>query len=114
MSQRRDLRLRWNTLMQPPCRHHGQAVTYCATCHWQALATICADPRGTPSDDAPDDESRCAICARPVHERREDGCVRGGCSMQPLPSQFYALRRVCQEYQQIVLDTGTEHRFYHA
>jgi hypothetical protein len=32
--------------------------------------------------------------------------------MRPLPGRFYALRRVCQEYQQMVLDTGTEHRFY--
>lgn len=111
MSQRRDLRLRWNSLMEPPCRHHGPAVTYCETCHWQALATLCADAPGT-SSDAPDDESRCAVCAGPLSKRPQDGCVRGGCSMQPLPSRFYALRRVCQEYQEIVVDTGREHRFF--
>jgi hypothetical protein len=32
--------------------------------------------------------------------------------MQPVPSRFYALRRVCQEYQEIVVDTGREHRFF--
>ena len=111
MSQRMDLRLRWNSLMAR-CHHHGAAVSYCATCHWHALATICADARGT-SSDAADDETRCAVCAGPLHERREHGCVRGGCSMQPLPSRFHALQRVCLEYQQVVVDTGTEHRFFH-
>jgi hypothetical protein len=110
MSDKRDLRLRWNTLMKAPCPHHGSAVTYCESCHWHALAALCADARGT-AWDALDDETRCAVCARPLDQGRE-GCVRGDCSVRPLPSRFYALPRVCLEYQRIVVDTGTEHRFY--
>jgi hypothetical protein len=62
--------------------------------------------------DVLDDETRCAVCAEPLYERPEDGCVRGACSMKPLPRQFYAPQRVCVEYQQVIVDTGTEHRFY--
>ena len=60
----------------------------------------------------PDDTTRCAVCAWPLHEQREDGCVRGGCSMQPQPKRFYAPTRVCLEYQQVIVDTGTTHGFY--
>jgi hypothetical protein len=74
------------------------------------LAALC-DARDT-AWDALDDETLCAVCARPLYERPEEGCVRGGCSLRPLPSRFYARPRVCLEYQRIVVDTGTEHRFY--
>jgi hypothetical protein len=111
MSGIHDLRTRWNALVDHACRHDGPAVTRCERCCWEALAALCADPTGTMSE-APDDETRCAVCARPLYERRQDGCVRGGCSKQPLPKRFYALKRVCVEYQLVVVDTGTEHRFY--
>ena len=60
----------------------------------------------------PDDQTLCAVCAAPLRQQPDEGCVRGRCSMKPLPKQFYAPSRVCVEYQQIVVFTGTEHGFY--
>lgn len=67
-----------------------------------------------PGQPAPvvDDDACCALCGRTRYERREDGCVRGGCSTLPPPSRFYAPTRVCREYQRMVLDNGLIHRFY--
>lgn len=30
-------------------------------------------------------DSRCEVCGWPLKERKEDGCVRGNCSMRPKP-----------------------------
>jgi hypothetical protein len=67
-----------------------------------------------PGQPAPvvDDDACCALCGLTRYERREDGCVRGACSTLPPPSRFYAPKRVCREYQRMVLDTGVVHSFY--
>jgi hypothetical protein len=50
---------------------------------------------------APDplkDDSRCAVCAWPLAESAEKGCVRGNCSQRPLPFNVYDLERANREY----------------
>lgn len=98
--------------MARACPHDGPAVSYCEACCWEAVAALHTTVTGAPAE-ALDDESRCAVCARPLRERPdEQGCVRGGCSTLPLPQRFYAPTRVCVEYQSMVVDTGTTHHFY--
>jgi len=106
-----DLRTRWNTLMARACPHDGLAVSYCEACCVEALVALHTTVTGAAAE-ATDDASRCAVCARPVRERPEDGCVRGRCSTLPLPNRFYAPTRVCVEYQSMIVDTGTTHHFY--
>jgi hypothetical protein len=60
----------------------------------------------------PDDDARCAVCGGPRFERGEEGCVRGACGTRPQPVRFYAVRRVCREYQRMIVDTGVVHQFY--
>jgi hypothetical protein len=47
--------------------------------------------------EAQDDESRCAVCGWPLAATAPDGCVRGNCSMRPLPSRWYATERARRE-----------------
>jgi hypothetical protein len=47
-----------------------------------------AIPRNLPLD-----LNRCAVCAWPLKDRREDGCVRGDCSMRPRPERMYDAAR---------------------
>jgi hypothetical protein len=64
--------------------------------HWRELP---AAPGSLPQ--APDplkDDSRCAICAWPLAESPEKGCVRGNCSQRPFPEVFYDLERANREY----------------
>lgn len=59
-----------------------------------------------PSHDAPaetpaaqeQDKSRCAICGWPLMSTVENGCVRGNCSMRPLPKRYYDAERARKEY----------------
>ena len=91
--------------MARACPHDGLAVSYCEACCVEALVALHTTVTGAAAE-ATDDESRCAVCARPVRERPEDGCIRGRCSTLPLPNRFYAPTRVCVEYQSMIVDTG--------
>jgi hypothetical protein len=62
-------------------------------------------------DGPPDDETRCALCGEPLGNR-DEGCVRGACVTRPQPERFYAVIRLCREYDQMILDNGIVHRFY--
>lgn len=60
-----------------------------------------------------DDESRCALCGRPLQAGPES-CVRGACATRPQPDRFFAVPRLCREYGAIIVDTGVVHRFLFA
>lgn len=57
-----------------------------------------SDPQKGQGWDELKDESRCAVCAWPLAESAEKGCVRGNCSQRPFPEVFYDLDRANREY----------------
>lgn len=61
-------------------------------------------PGGPVGDSLPtDDESRCAVCGWPLTADEAEGCVRGSCSMRPVPSSNYAPERANREYRKRLL-----------
>lgn len=70
--------------------------------------------RGVVPADPPEerkDANRCAVCGWEVRERVEDGCVRGNCSMRPIPKRFYDADRAASEYGVPVAAHGGGHAF---
>ena len=61
-----------------------------------ALAALPSAP--APPQTPPDDESRCAVCGWTLADSLEKGCVRGNCSLRPLPDRAYAPVRADREY----------------
>ena len=45
----------------------------------------------------PDDPTRCAVCGWMLAVSLDKGCVRGNCSLRPLPKRWYAPERAAQE-----------------
>jgi hypothetical protein len=57
------------------------------------------DPwHSTPQPPAPEPQ-RCAVCGCPLAESVNKGCVRGNCSMRPLPKTAYDPDRANAEYK---------------
>jgi hypothetical protein len=44
------------------------------------------------------DDNRCAICGWKLAKDPFDGCIRGDCSLRPLPYPFYDAKRADEEY----------------
>ena len=53
-------------------------------------------PRWEP--DVKRDEYRCALCGWTLAATAKEGCVRGNCSLRPLPDRFYDPARARAEY----------------
>lgn len=45
-----------------------------------------------------DDPNRCAVCGWTLAAKMEEGCMRGNCSLRPLPWRLYAPMRAQAEY----------------
>lgn len=45
-----------------------------------------------------DDPKRCAVCGWTLADEAMNGCVRGNCSLRPLPGRFYSPARAKAEY----------------
>ena len=43
------------------------------------------------------DDSRCAVCGWPLAESADKGCVRGNCSLRPIPDNWYDEERARRE-----------------
>lgn len=62
------------------------------------LRLALAERSAAPSDLLADDTSRCAVCAWPLAESRDFGCVRGDCSYRPAaPIIHYSPERARRE-----------------
>ncbi len=55
------------------------------------------DGMGTAAANAPRDSNRCACCGWPLVEVVAKGCVRGNCSMRPMPDRMYDAERYQKE-----------------
>lgn len=49
-----------------------------------------------------DDLSRCAVCGWPLAACREDGCIRGDCSLRPGPEHLYSAERAATERDELL------------
>lgn len=61
-------------------------------------ATLGDGPTQSSGVSPPDDVTRCSICGWTLADSVETGCVRGNCSMRPLPERAYAPERANVEY----------------
>jgi hypothetical protein len=61
----------------------------------QEVAPVVSEP---PWFDDFDDQTLCAVCGWTLADNADKGCVRGNCSMRPLPERAYAPERANAEY----------------
>ncbi len=76
----------------------------------RSASQTCAIPGGASgareSAQALDDPSRCAVCGWRLAENAASGCVRGYCSLRPIPPRLYAPERAALEYRRAWKDEG--------
>ena len=48
------------------------------------------------------DPNRCAVCGWSLATSREEGCVRGNCSLRPRPERLYDSERAWREHQEMI------------
>jgi hypothetical protein len=68
-------------------------------CVWQWVA------------DALNPSPLCAVCSGPLAASTREGCVRGNCSMRPLPNRFFDMTRAEREYGRKVHAINGQHVF---
>ena len=62
-----------------------------------------------PAQSTPKDNNRCAVCAWPLAESADKGCVRGNCSMRPFPDRAYEAERANKEYGKVIFVRAQSH-----
>lgn len=74
---------------------------YAKACFLRRFEVVSSRARTTEPAPPETDPSRCAVCAWPLVDSAENGCVRGNCSQRPKPERLYDPARAAFEYAEL-------------